>query len=767
MFSKLKNSKALENGIMLTPVIFAVAFIPLVVRFALVETGLADYSWYSTQTQEGDIFMLCKQTSMFVLDALLILGITQLALKNQLPRLKAYLLLAVYALMIILSTFVSVSPFHSLNGFPGMMESVAVLLGYCGICYYTYAVIKTEQHLKIVMFALFISVTILCGIGLTQMFGIDIFMSDIGKFFLFPAEHEAYKEAMVHTMGNKVSSTLFNPNYVGIYTCMIIPILLTLAFTVKKKIHIVLYAVLLILCTFALVGSGSKTAILTLAPCLLFLLIYFGRKMGKRIIPVVLVIVLLVGGLTIYQGNNSLIAKVISRLSLGYTPDPYYELEDITLNDENFIVEFGGRVLSISYQITEDSYEMLAEDDKNASIPVVFDEENACYILEDDHYKNLTFKSLTAGDKQIGYVLQCNKTTFNICYSQTDKTYYFLNNYGKYTKLYEAERFDFPLFHIMGGFSGRDYIWQCSVPILKETIFLGSGPDTYAFMFPQYNYVDTAQNGYSKLIITKPHNTYLQIGIQTGLISLLAYLGFYVLYFIDCVKLYLKRDLNTFAERCGVGIFVGSMCYMFAGLLHDSTIGVSIIFWTLMGVGYVCNRMVKATSNLPEDSIVWKKKVSAGHVLVGLLVICTVAVAGYCVTKSVMEQPVDGRTIFETDAISYGSSANSSTSGQTIPFQASMTTEWNFTDGKSASENAFVANKEENKIPISFDVTLTSGETVYTSSVIPSGGRVDNIVLSQELAAGSYDAIVTYHLLDENNKEVAKAQIEILINIAN
>ncbi len=764
MFSKLKNSKAVENAIMLTPVIFAIAFIPLVVRFSILQTGLSEYSWYSHQAQEGDIFMISKQAAMFVLDALLILGILQLALKNQLPRLKAFLLLAVYALMIILSTFVSVSQYHSLNGFPGMMESVAVLLGYCGICYYTYGVIKTEQHLKIVMFSLFISVAILCLLGLTQMFHVDIFMSDIGKFFLFPPEYESYKDNMVQTMGNAVSSTLFNPNYVGIYTCMIIPILLALAFTVKKKIHLALYAVLLALTTAALIGAGSKTAILTLAPCLIFLLIYFGRKIGKRIIPVVAAIIILVAGLTIYQGDNSLIAKVIDRLSLGYTPDPYYELEDITLNDENFIVKFRGKQLTFSYKITENNYDMVVEDENRASISVVYDEEKERYVLDNTYYEKLSFQSLTAGDKQIGYILHCDNTKFNICYSQTDQTYYYLNNFGKYTKLYEAERFDFPLFHIMGGFSGRDYIWQCSVPILKETLFLGSGPDTYAFMFPQYNYIDAAQNGYATRIITKPHNTYLQIGIQTGVISLLAYLGFYILYFIDCIKLYMKRDLNTFAERCGVGIFVGSMCYMFAGLLHDSTIGVSIIFWTLLSVGYVCNRMVKEAARLPEDSIVWKKKVCAGQVLVSLLVICTIAVAGYCITDSIVEKPIDGRTIFKTTAINYGDSNNT---GQTIPFQASMPTEWNFENGKSASKNASVTNKVENNIPISFDVSLLSGEIIYSSSVIPIGGRLDGIVLNKELAAGSYDAIVTYHLLDKNNNEVANAQIAIVINIEN
>ncbi|MBQ2900542.1 MAG: O-antigen ligase family protein [Agathobacter sp.] len=764
MFSKLRNSKTVEDGIMMFPVLFAIAVIPLFVRFAIFNPTLSEYSWFSTSTQEGDIFMNSKQGAMFFLDALLILGILQLALKKELPKLKVFLLLAVYALMILLSTFVSVSSYHSWNGFDGMMESTAVLLGYCGICYYTYGVIKSEKHLKIVMFALFISVSILCILGLTQMFGCDIFVSDIGKFFLFPAEYESYKDSMVQKMAGLVSSTLFNPNYVGIYTCMIIPIFLTLGFTAKKKIHLLLYTILLALTTCALIGSGSKTAILTLAPCLVFLIFYFGRQIGKKIIPVFAAIIIFVLALTLYQGDNSLIATVISRISMGYTPDKTFALEDITLNDENYILKYKDKELTISYEINVDDYALIIKEN-NTTIPVSYNEEAQGYLLEDSFYKELSFQALTANNKQIGYVVHCEGDKFNICYSNTDKTYYYLNNYGKYTKLYKAEIFDFPLFHLMGGFSGRDYIWQRSVPILKQTIFLGSGPDTYAFMFPQYDYIAAAQNGFDRTLVTKPHNTYLQIGIQTGVISLVAYLAFYILYFVDCVKLYLNRKLNTFPERCGAGIFIGSFCYMFAGLLHDSTIGVSIVFWVLIALGYVCNRMVKEAEHLPEDSIVWKKKFSTGYVLISLLVVCTVSVAGYCITDAFIEKPVDGRTIFKTDAIHYNGISDNSE--QTIPFQASMTTEWNFANGTSASENAFVANKEENARPISFDVVLDSGETIYTSSVIPIGGRIDNIVLEKELSAGTYHATVTYHLLDKNNSEVATAQITIVINILN
>ena len=50
-----------------------------------------------------------------------------------------------------------------------------------------------------------------------------------------------------------------------------------------------------------------------------------------------------------------------------------------------------------------------------------------------------------------------------------------------YTKLYDDE--------IIRKGSKRVYIWSRSIPILKDCLLLGFGPDTYSIVFPSYNFV--------------------------------------------------------------------------------------------------------------------------------------------------------------------------------------------------------------------------------------------------------------------------------------
>jgi O-antigen ligase len=95
------------------------------------------------------------------------------------------------------------------------------------------------------------------------------------------------------------------------------------------------------------------------------------------------------------------------------------------------------------------------------------------------------------------------------------------------------------------------------------------------------------------MIVDKPHNMYLQIGINTGLMSLLALLALYLMYFIDSMKIYLKRDISTFLEYVGIGAFTGIMAYLAAGMFNDQIISVAPLFYSMVGLGLAVNRLVK------------------------------------------------------------------------------------------------------------------------------------------------------------------------------
>ena len=85
-------------------------------------------------------------------------------------------------------------------------------------------------------------------------------------------------------------------------------------------------------------------------------------------------------------------------------------------------------------------------------------------------------------------------------------------------------------------------------------------------------------------------------------------------------------------------------------------------------------------------------------------------------------------------------------------FEVNMNTIWTFPNGESASADAYIANGHANKLPISFEI-IVDEEVVYTSTVIPVGNQIKDIVLDKPLDAGSYNAVCMYYLWNEDGTE--------------
>lgn len=99
-------------------------------------------------------------------------------------------------------------------------------------------------------------------------------------------------------------------------------------------------------------------------------------------------------------------------------------------------------------------------------------------------------------------------------------------------------------------------------------------------------------------------------------------------------------------------------------------------------------------------------------------------------------------------------------------YDVRMSMEWNFPDGTSPSSNAYVENVTDNTTDVYFDVELEdTGEIVYESPVIPLGGYLNNITLNRDLDPGSYDAVVIYHLIDEQQRTLSTVRMAIQIYV--
>lgn len=188
---------------------------------------------------------------------------------------------------------------------------------------------------------------------------------------------------------------------------------------------------------------------------------------------------------------------------------------------------------------------------------------------------------------------------FSVTYSKDG--FKILTPTGNVTDIIEAESFGFKGKEKWG--SSRGYIWSRSIPMIKDTIILGHGPDTYEIYFPKNDYVAKMkfmQNIFT--IVDKPHSLYLQLAINTGILSLLAFLIFNGWYIIYSIKLYIKGYFNQFFAA-GVACLAAVTSFLVSSLVNDSTISVSIIFWIILGVGIASNNLYSNSIKLNDSNI--------------------------------------------------------------------------------------------------------------------------------------------------------------------
>ncbi len=100
-------------------------------------------------------------------------------------------------------------------------------------------------------------------------------------------------------------------------------------------------------------------------------------------------------------------------------------------------------------------------------------------------------------------------------------------------------------------------------------------------------------------------------------------------------------------------------------------------------------------------------------------------------------------------------------------YSVSMSNEWHFLTGDAISEDAYVENVEENTNDIYFDVFLAGNEeeAILKSPVIPRGSEMNNIALDKPLSAGTYECVMVYHLVDEEQNTISILRVGFTIYV--
>lgn len=102
-------------------------------------------------------------------------------------------------------------------------------------------------------------------------------------------------------------------------------------------------------------------------------------------------------------------------------------------------------------------------------------------------------------------------------------------------------------------------------------------------------------------------------------------------------------------------------------------------------------------------------------------------------------------------------------------YEVIMSTHWTFEDGASASTDAYVENSILNRNTVYFTVTPADDDdhVVLRSPYLEAGSHLENITLDEDLDAGVYDMVLTYHLVDGDLKELSEVSVSVTITVQN
>ncbi len=141
--------------------------------------------------------------------------------------------------------------------------------------------------------------------------------------------------------------------------------------------------------------------------------------------------------------------------------------------------------------------------------------------------------------------------------------------------------------------SGRGYIWSRSLPLLKDTILLGHGPDTFPMYFPQKILLanSTVLAILWLLWINRTIFTFRQLTTRDFCHSLLSF--FCLLFILSECQVIWQCKIRLFFSRAGIIITCVVLGYLTAAVFFDSVIYVAPVFWTFLGSGLIVNHIVK------------------------------------------------------------------------------------------------------------------------------------------------------------------------------
>jgi hypothetical protein len=509
-----------------------------------------------------------------------------------------FVFLYLYIATVIISYILSINPHVSFLGYHEHYENVFILIAYIIIFIYTALKLRSENDFQALINLWMISISIMFFIGLLQALGQDPFLSNFVLNLITPAEYNGMKPKADSDTVRNVYQTLYHYNYVSFYAAIGIPFFLAMLFSEKKRKLQIMYLMMNLMLLINQFLSLSRNGFIGIIVGICIVVLMYRKALFKRWKLLLSVTILACVSISLFVAFSSNIQAV--RLREGFASmfeKNDYILNSIRIDQSQIFLESDKGDLIINY--------LADSNDVSSAFQVTNYEDKAIELIpvKDQLYSLEGFTSdfitLTITEIRDGKALTMNIMGSNWYFVAYSDGIHLLSPNSELVTIDSPMTFGFKGNERFG--SARGYIWSRSIPILFNQGLFGSGPDTFAFAFPQNDYVGK-YNAYGTpyMLVDKPHNIYLNYGINTGILSLMLLLIFWAFYLFKSFKLLLKANTQDFYTRIGIASLAAVTAYLTSGIFNDTNLGVTPSFWVILGLGYAANTLIRANNTKDE-----------------------------------------------------------------------------------------------------------------------------------------------------------------------
>lgn len=606
-FKKYCKEKSLDFFL---PISFVLAIVPLIVRVK--EVKLDGYS-ASVMGTESTFELFSKYKSFALMFFSIILIGFFLIFRKQILEKKDKIINVVLILSFIflglslVSTLLSPYKEVAMWGVYNRSEGFITTLCYFLLFIYSIFTFKKTEDYKCLLTPILIVVFINAFLGIFQFAGHDLIKTELGKLIVVPksiSEKTGGGNISLLYEKGKLYGTLFHYNYVGSFAAIVIPILFTamiLEYDISYKLTL---GMGFLSSLWLLLGSTSRGGLVGIFASLFIAVIIFAKRIFNNkkhiLIGLISIIICLVGlnfltAGTLFERVPSLFKDAFSIFS--NTNDVNYKdlipVKDIKNENGTVNVVFKDKTLNIKFE--NNKYTFTCDGDK-IKVNKTEQEENL-YTLDSSYFSNVSFKltsSSKSSDKMdiLKLFLDNDINKGFLFRVKEDNTIHLVNATLSDIDIEEPASIGFKGKEKLG--SERGYIWSRSLPLLKDCIFKGKGPDTFMLYFPQ-NDLLAKYYAYDNpnTLVDKPHNLYLGIALGNGITALIAFILIMLIYVVDSLRLYALKTEYEESQIFGIATCLGVIGYLAAGMFNDSIISVAPVFWIVLGVGFALNYINK------------------------------------------------------------------------------------------------------------------------------------------------------------------------------